>query len=178
MKWLVLLSLTACGVEERPPPSRFVGTIDGARTLVFVVADPNLTSAYACDGTQQPALFEWFSGDTAQQMTLTSDSGAATLEIDLDAQSGSIGGEAVVLEPVDDRFGLYRGSKTEGEDTYEVGIILLDEQTQNGVVGITTEGSAEVTTVVTPRIQTDQRAITLLNDVRIPLTIELDAYNR
>ena len=177
MKWL-LLALAACGVEERPPPSRYVGTIEGSKTLVFVVADPGQTSAYACDGTTQPAVFEWFTGDEGRALTLTSDTGAATLELDLDLETGTFATQDVVFEAVDDRFGLYRGTKVEGEDTYEVGIILLDEEIQNGVVGITTAGSADVTTVVTPRIQTDQRAITLLNDVRIPLAIALEAYTR
>lgn len=177
MKWLLLV-LAACGVEERPPPDRYVGTIEGSKTLVFVVADPGQTSAYACDGTTQPAVFEWFTGDEGRVLALTSDTGGATLDVDLDAGVGTFATQAVVFEPVDDRFGLYRGTKVDGEDTYEVGIILLDEDIQNGVVGITTAGSTDVTTVVTPRIQTDQRAITLLNDVRIPLAIALQAYTR
>lgn len=180
-RWLLICSLAGCGVEERPPPHRFVGTVEGANALVFVVADPSVTSAYACDGTTQPALFEWFSGSTARQLTLTSDAGTATLELDLDAERGTLtagGAREVTLEAADDRFGLYRGTETDGEDTYEAGIILLDDQRQNGVVGITTTGSAEVTTIVTPRIATGQTAVTLLNDVRIPLQVMRKAYSR
>ncbi len=178
MKSWLFLVLAACGVEERPPPSRYVGTIEGSKTLVFVVADPGQTSAYACDGTSQPAVFEWFTGDDGRVLTLTSDTGAATLQVDLDAEVGTLDTQDVAFEAIDDRFGLYRGTKVDGEDTYEAGIILLDEEVQNGVIGITTAGSAELTTVVSPRIQTDQRAITLLNDVRIPLAIALQAYTR
>ena len=114
MKSWPLLVLAACGVEERPPPSRFVGTIDGARTLVFVVADPNLTSAYACDGTQQPALFEWFSGDTAQQMTLTSDSGAATLETPINANADLSGAAIGAAREAGKALGLGTGGVVGG----------------------------------------------------------------
>lgn len=176
-RWFLVLA-ASCGVEERPPPNRFVGTSEGSKTLVFVVADPGITSAYACDGTTQPAVFEWFTGDEGRQLTLTSETGAATLSFDLDAETASLGSKDFVLAPVDDRFGLYRGTKVAGEDTYEAGIILADEEIQNGVIGITTAGSDELTTVVSPRIETNQVAVTLLNEVRIPLAVAREAYTR
>jgi len=178
MKWLVVLVLAGCGVDERPivEPTRFAGKVDGSNALVFVVADPSLTSAFACDGTTSPALFQWFSAGTAAQMTLTSDDGTATLAIDLDAGTGTLGTQSFSLAAIDDSFGLYRGSKIEDDRTYEAGIVLLDDATQNGVVGITEAGA--LTTLVTPRISTSQVAVTLLNGVRIPLAIVNNAYVR
>lgn len=178
---LFLIGLVGCGVESRAAPTRFVGTVEGGRALVFVVADPTLTSAYACDGTTSPALFEWFTTESAAQLSVSSDGGGATLELDLDASTGTLTAgtaQRLSLVPVEPEFGLYRGSKTEGEDTYEVGIILRDDDVQNGVIGITTTSSSELTTVVSPRIDAQQTAITLLNDVRIQIAPALNAYVR
>ncbi len=176
-----LIVLVGCGIEPRPGPTRFVGTVEGSKELIFIVADPTLTSAYACDGTTSPALFEWFTATSAAQLSATSDGGGATLDLDLDTSSGTLtAGTArdFTLVSVDEDFGLYRGSKTDGEDTYEVGIILRDDEIQNGVIGITTSSSSELTTIVTPRIDPRQTQITLLNDVRIQIAIVRNAYVR
>jgi hypothetical protein len=176
---LFVLGLTACVSEERGEPTRFVGTIEGSNALVFVVADPTLTSAYACDGTTSPAMFEWFTASTAAQMTATSDANTAEIAIDLDTRSGTLTSGAAkdfTLVPVELGYGLYRGTKTDGEDTYEVGIILLDDDRQNGTLGITSPSG--FTTIVTPRIVANQTLVTLLNDVTIPIANALNAYSR
>lgn len=176
---LYLLALTACVTEERGEPTRFVGTIEGSNALVFVVADPTQTNAYACDGTTSPALFEWFAAASARQLTAASDAGSAEIEIDLDARTGTLTAGAArdfTLVPVELGYGLYRGTRTDGEDTYEVGIILLDDDTQNGTIGITSPDG--FTTIVSPRIVANQTLVTLLNDVTIPIANALNAYAR
>ncbi|MBA2542441.1 MAG: hypothetical protein H0V17_22560 [Deltaproteobacteria bacterium] len=175
---LALAVLAGCGIEDRPPPTRFVGASDASRTLVFVVRDPSQTNAYACDGTRSPALFEWFAAPSADALSIDSDTGTATLDIDFVASTATLDTESFTLVPVDPGFGLYRGSKTVDDTTYEAGIVLLDEDVQNGVIGITDAASPELTVVVSPRIQRNQISVTLLNDVRIPLENPLNAYAR
>lgn len=180
-QWWLALASTACVSEERGEPTRFVGEVADGNALVFVVADPTLTTAYACDGTVSPAMFEWFGGMTARQQSLTSDTDSATLDIDLDTLTGTLtAGTARSFElvPIEVGFGLYRGSKTDGDDTYELGIVLLDDTTQNGAIGITTASSAELTTIVSPRIVPGQTLVTLLNDVVIPVENTLNAFTR
>lgn len=179
MRWFAPVVLVACGVESRSPPNSFVGEIEGGRALISVLRDPTLTSAYACDGTRSPALFEWFSAESADQITATSDAGTATLAIDFTTGTGTLGSSTFTLIPVDPGFGLYRGTESEDDgDTYEAGIILLNEDTQNGVVGITKPGSPDVTPLVTPRIEVEQTRVTLLNGVVIELSNARNAYVR
>jgi hypothetical protein len=179
VRLFVLLCLASC-VEERAEPTRFVGTFEGARTLVFVVRDPSQTNAYACDGGTSPALFEWFVNASSEDtQTIGSDGGTADIAIDFVARTGTLtAGTArdFTLVPVDEQFGLYRGTKTEEDVDYEIGIILLDDETQNGVLGISDAGS--FTTVVSPAIVPRQTVVTLLNDVRIPIASALNAYAR
>ncbi len=180
MRWLPLVLLvTACGVESRSPPNNFVGELSGSRALISVLRDPTLTSIYVCDGTVSPATFEWFTADTADQLTATSDSGASTIDLDFTTGTGAFGSGTFTLIAVDPGFGLYRGTEDEDDgDFYEVGIIVLNEDTQNGVVGVTSPGSQEVTPLVTPRIEVNQTRVTLLNGVAIPIQNVLNAYLR
>lgn len=177
MRFLLIALASGACVEERDPPTRFVGTTE-SNALVFVVRDPTLTSAYACDGTRSPALFEWFAGTSADALSISSDGGTAMIDIDFTAGTATLASETFTLVPVDPGFGLYRGSKTDGDETYEAGIVLLDDDVQNGVIGITSTTSPELTAVVSPRIRRDQPAVTLLNDVSIPIANALNAYVR
>jgi hypothetical protein len=185
LQWLYAfaLGLAACGGDD-PGSTRFVGTFDdGGRALVFAVRDPSQTNAYACDGTSSPALFEWFVNAGSDDLqTIDSDGGAAQIELDFAARTGTLTTEVArtfTLVPVEPQFGLYRGTATEGDADYEAGIILLDDDVQNGVIGIVSpRDGGSLTTVVSPAIVPDQRAITLLNDVRIPIASALNAYAR
>jgi hypothetical protein len=176
--WVIALLLAAC-VDSRDPPNRFVGTLESSNTLVFVVRDPTLTSAYAVDGTVVPIVFEWFSANSADTISLPADSGATTLDIDFTARTGTLGSEAVTFEPLDDpRFGLYRGSKTVDDRTYEAGIIVADDRVQNGAIEITSTMTTDITTIVSPRIVPGQTRVTLLNDVAIELAVTSNAFVR
>jgi hypothetical protein len=180
LPYVLMLCLAACGADP-DAPTRFVGTFDGSRTLVFAVRDPSQTNVYACDGTTSPALFEWFvNPGSADSQTISSDDGGAEIQLDFAAGTGTLTTDTArdfTFVAVDEGFGLYRGTATEGDADYEAGIIVADDDTQNGVIGIVSPPDG-LTTVVSPAIEINQTAVTLLNDVRIPLAQTRNAYAR